>query len=258
MAPRKAPWEYSTNKNAVRARARKSKLTDYQRTVEQAKRSDTKAVSRAWKSVETEVMGRRRQKGIDAGSKIDRFMQRINKTGDTPIIESSNTTNVAPATPKAFGPDFAHDSELMFGPRQSSISMLAPTALSSYEQGGLGNTNMGSTNLEDELDATREQIRDLRRQTDALRNDIIIARSSLLSQEASLEELVGRIAKCEDASGFRQVIMGVHAMTDAAIKTVVALEGSSKNLYHANQSSKDTVKPDLAPDSIAKDSRGDN
>ncbi|KAI0010838.1 hypothetical protein F4779DRAFT_276432 [Xylariaceae sp. FL0662B] len=95
---RKAPWEYSTNRNTIRARARKSRLTPYQREVEQAKASDQKAVTRAWKmrvetetfkmaneddrklildNVEKEVMDRRRQKGLDADTKIARFMQRM-------------------------------------------------------------------------------------------------------------------------------------------------------------------------------------
>jgi hypothetical protein len=45
----KKPEEYSTNPNTVRARKRKAALSDYQREVEQAKASDAKAVTRAWK-----------------------------------------------------------------------------------------------------------------------------------------------------------------------------------------------------------------
>ncbi|KAI1073550.1 hypothetical protein F5B20DRAFT_501725 [Whalleya microplaca] len=117
---RKEPWEYSTNRNTIRARARKSRLTPYQREVEQAKASDQKAVTRAWKmrvetetfkmsnederkrildNVEKEVMDRRRQKGLDADTKIGRFMQRMN--GAAP----ANGKSPSPAGTQASDPD---------------------------------------------------------------------------------------------------------------------------------------------------------
>lgn len=44
----KKPEEYSKNPNTIRARARKARLDPYTREVEQAKASDSKAVTRAW------------------------------------------------------------------------------------------------------------------------------------------------------------------------------------------------------------------
>ncbi|XXG98826.1 hypothetical protein Hte_005156 [Hypoxylon texense] len=41
--------EYSSNPNTMRVRARKARLTDYQRELEQSKAADSKAVTRAWK-----------------------------------------------------------------------------------------------------------------------------------------------------------------------------------------------------------------
>lgn len=116
---RKAPWEYSTNKNTVRSRVRKSRLTEYQREVEQAKASDSKAVSRAWKiradtdtykmatakdkqmileKVEREVMERRRHRGLDSDTKISRFMQRHN---DPAMDSAVNSPSAALASPAA-------------------------------------------------------------------------------------------------------------------------------------------------------------
>ncbi|KAK5626727.1 hypothetical protein RRF57_002442 [Xylaria bambusicola] len=87
----KAPNEYSTNPNTVRARRRLSNLPPYQRAVERARQNDTKAVQVPWKrlaespsfqaasqtdkerileEVKKEVMDRRRGKRIDAESKI--------------------------------------------------------------------------------------------------------------------------------------------------------------------------------------------
>lgn len=44
----KKPEEYSKNPNTIRARARKARLDPYTREVEQAKASDSKAITRAW------------------------------------------------------------------------------------------------------------------------------------------------------------------------------------------------------------------
>jgi hypothetical protein len=52
----KRPEEYSKNPNTIRARKRKAGLSAYQRETEQAKASDTKAITRAWKlCVETDT-----------------------------------------------------------------------------------------------------------------------------------------------------------------------------------------------------------
>lgn len=52
----KRPEEYSTNPNTIRARRRKARLSPYSKEVEQAKASDSKAVTRAWKQhVETDT-----------------------------------------------------------------------------------------------------------------------------------------------------------------------------------------------------------
>ncbi|ETS81671.1 hypothetical protein PFICI_06673 [Pestalotiopsis fici W106-1] len=108
---RKKPEEYSTNPNTVRARARKAKLDPYTREMEQANASDTKAIARAWtiitnqqdykdapkevrekmlQQAEKEVMERRRRRGLDKDSKIERFLK-LNATdvvNDTPSTSS--------------------------------------------------------------------------------------------------------------------------------------------------------------------------
>ncbi|ORY55693.1 uncharacterized protein BCR38DRAFT_505967 [Pseudomassariella vexata] len=86
---RKLPEEYSTNPNTIRARKRKAGLSPYAREVEQAKASDSKAVTRAWKArIETET----RQQGLDADTKISRFIQRMSMAPVSPKPE-----NVDPA-----------------------------------------------------------------------------------------------------------------------------------------------------------------
>jgi hypothetical protein len=45
----KLPEEYSTNPNTIRARKRKARLSPFSKEVEQAKASDAKALTRAWK-----------------------------------------------------------------------------------------------------------------------------------------------------------------------------------------------------------------
>ncbi|KAI1778717.1 hypothetical protein F4818DRAFT_437526 [Hypoxylon cercidicola] len=134
--PKKKPWEYSTNKNTLRVRARRARLTDYQREFEQAKASDSKAVTRAWKleadtdtfkmasakdqkiilqKVEREVMERRRYRGLDTETKVSRFMQRNNG----PAIHSPPATiaSPAPATdPAAEVPADATHNAVPFGP----------------------------------------------------------------------------------------------------------------------------------------------
>ncbi|KAH8198169.1 hypothetical protein TruAng_007650 [Truncatella angustata] len=104
----KRPEDYSKNPNTIRARARKARLDPFTREIEQAKASDSKAVTRAWKlriktdeykdaspnvrkamleETESEVMERRKSRGYDADSKIDRF-RRINGaavSGSPPI-----------------------------------------------------------------------------------------------------------------------------------------------------------------------------
>ena len=46
---KKLPEEYSTNPNTIRARKRKARLSPLSKEVEQAKASDAKALTRAWK-----------------------------------------------------------------------------------------------------------------------------------------------------------------------------------------------------------------
>ncbi|KAI1765648.1 hypothetical protein GGR53DRAFT_253566 [Hypoxylon sp. FL1150] len=121
---KKEPWEYSTNKNTVRARVRKARLTDHQREVEQARASDYKAVTRALKlraetdtykmatadeqkmireQVEKDVMNRRRYRGLDANTKLARFMHglngsAINSTATSPsIVDSRSAALASPA-----------------------------------------------------------------------------------------------------------------------------------------------------------------
>ncbi|KAI1407917.1 hypothetical protein F5Y13DRAFT_205594 [Hypoxylon sp. FL1857] len=111
--PRKKEWEYSTNKNTIRARQRKARLNPYQRETEQAKAADHKSVTRALKihsntdtfkmatdderkmlleSIKQEVMEQRKKKGIDAESKERQFIARqkasINGLGSPPTPDS--------------------------------------------------------------------------------------------------------------------------------------------------------------------------
>ncbi|KAI1372531.1 hypothetical protein F4677DRAFT_463332 [Hypoxylon crocopeplum] len=116
--PRKKLSEYSTNPNTIRARARKARLTEYQREVEQAKASDSKAITRAWKMVSNtntyrdasntqqgtlleaaahEVMDRRRRRAQDTNSKIRRFIEkqagRAAQNRDTPQSSSPSSSD---------------------------------------------------------------------------------------------------------------------------------------------------------------------
>lgn len=47
VKPKKQPWEYSTNRNTKRARARKARLSLYRRVSEQAKAADKKSIGYA-------------------------------------------------------------------------------------------------------------------------------------------------------------------------------------------------------------------
>ncbi|KAK8023706.1 hypothetical protein PG993_011772 [Apiospora rasikravindrae] len=124
----KRPEEYSTNPNTIRARRRKARLSPYSKEVEQAKASDSKAVTRAWKqrvetdawkmsssderkiileTVEKEVMDRRdrRQKGLDSESKIGRFMHRMHSNGHSPLDPAlQNGIHTPPGTMQPVAP----------------------------------------------------------------------------------------------------------------------------------------------------------
>ncbi|KAI0130395.1 hypothetical protein BJ170DRAFT_593906 [Xylariales sp. AK1849] len=115
----KKPEEYSKNPNTIRARKRKAGLTPYRREVEQAKASDSKAVTRAWKlrvetdvykmanaeerknileNAENEVLERRRIKGYDANSKINRFLLRAGRPippGTPPATAPAGPSNLS-------------------------------------------------------------------------------------------------------------------------------------------------------------------
>ncbi|KAI0521672.1 hypothetical protein F5B22DRAFT_546376 [Xylaria bambusicola] len=112
----KAPHEYSTNPNTVRARRRLSNLPPYQLAVERARQNDTKAVQAPWKKlaesksfqaasqtdkekimeeVKKEVMDRRRGKKQDAESKIAALNQQYS-------IEENNAS-----APLSIGPNQA-------------------------------------------------------------------------------------------------------------------------------------------------------
>ncbi|KAI0105344.1 hypothetical protein F4776DRAFT_675853 [Hypoxylon sp. NC0597] len=104
-APRKEQWEYSKNKNTVRARQRQAALSPYRREVEHAKAADLKSINRAWKihantntykaateeeremileDVKREVMEKRVKKGIDARSKEQLFIARQQASNNGP------------------------------------------------------------------------------------------------------------------------------------------------------------------------------
>ncbi|KAI1391744.1 uncharacterized protein F4822DRAFT_104431 [Hypoxylon trugodes] len=136
--PRKNPSEYSTNPNTQRARIRKAGLSEYQRQLEQAKASDSKAVTRAWKiraetnafkvatkdqqeavleSVEQEVLERRRQKGLDAGTKMSRFMEKVGSSNNGNAVASPGSAPLASQSPVASANVGTGISELVvFGP----------------------------------------------------------------------------------------------------------------------------------------------
>ncbi|KAI1137678.1 hypothetical protein F5Y05DRAFT_414236 [Hypoxylon sp. FL0543] len=137
--PRKEEWEYSKNKNTIRARQRKERLSPYQREVEQAKAADQKSITRSWKrsantntykmatdegrkmileNVKREVMDQRRKKGIDALSKEEMFMARQSAAANTPDpLLTYDNLSLNPAT--------AHTSTGI-GPSRSA----APSSLS--------------------------------------------------------------------------------------------------------------------------------
>ncbi|KAI1212140.1 uncharacterized protein F4807DRAFT_388654, partial [Annulohypoxylon truncatum] len=94
---RKQPWEYSTNRNTIRARRRRDNLPEEQLVAEDGKLFDTKAITRVWgitsstqeykmaseeekkkllAADENMVMERRRSKGQDVESKMARFLER--------------------------------------------------------------------------------------------------------------------------------------------------------------------------------------
>ncbi|KAI0839347.1 hypothetical protein F5Y06DRAFT_303087 [Hypoxylon sp. FL0890] len=123
VTPRKEEWEYSKNKNTIRARQRKARLDPYRREVEQAKAADQKSITRAWKihagtntyqmaseeekemileNVKRDVMEQRRKKGIDAQSKEKQFMARLNAsaniTGAPPTYENLCSVPPMPST----------------------------------------------------------------------------------------------------------------------------------------------------------------
>ncbi|KAI1841441.1 hypothetical protein JX266_012370 [Neoarthrinium moseri] len=126
----KKPGEYSKNPNTIRARARKARLTPFRREIEQAKASDSKAITRAWKirteteaykmasagdrkaileKVEHDVMQRRREKGYDAETKINRFLQQHGSDIDssaapsTPTMDSHFDQRINMGTPASQG-----------------------------------------------------------------------------------------------------------------------------------------------------------
>ncbi|KAK8070554.1 hypothetical protein PG997_010757 [Apiospora hydei] len=147
----KRPEEYSTNPNTIRARRRKARLSPYSKEVEQAKASDSKAVTRAWKqrvetdtykmssederktileNVEKEVMDRRdrRQKGLDSETKIGRFMHRMHNNGHSPLDPAlQNGIHTPPATMQPVAPMHAGAS------RYATPGSAMPFVISSVE-----------------------------------------------------------------------------------------------------------------------------
>ncbi|KAI8631602.1 hypothetical protein F5Y19DRAFT_399759 [Xylariaceae sp. FL1651] len=127
--PRKASGEYSTNPNTMRVRARNARLTPYQRGVEAAKANDLKAVSLAWKEridtetyqmssesrrklileeVEKKVMERRRQKKIDADSKIHALNQAMCPNDANPAPRTGIIPRAAQPVPHMAPPGYIH------------------------------------------------------------------------------------------------------------------------------------------------------
>ncbi|XXH02130.1 hypothetical protein Hte_008498 [Hypoxylon texense] len=151
MSTRKEPREYSSNPSTMRVRARKARLSDHQRELEQSKAADSKAVTRAWKirasedtfkmaspedqktildKVEKEVMERRRHRGIDSASKISNFVRRKNSratdspSADSPSADSppADSPSAVLVSPTATGPVAGAPAEVPMGITHEAVS----------------------------------------------------------------------------------------------------------------------------------------
>ncbi|CAJ2503357.1 Uu.00g107510.m01.CDS01 [Anthostomella pinea] len=261
-ASRKASWEYSKNKNTIRARARNSRLSEYQRTVEQAKAADSKAVTRAWKArtdtetfkmanenkrnfilgdVEKDVMDRRRRQKIDANSKIARFMERY---AVPPPQQGQQRAPIAIMAPPGFssfaqpssesprstpGPALPYVLPSIEGaasePPYGHISYQQPLPSIPELQRDQAASGMPFVNLKNELNVTRGQVEDLKRQVDALNNDLTVTKSSVIAQEARMERLDRRLNRFEEQRAARRQVTGMQALADAAGKVAEDLSG---------------------------------
>ncbi|KAK7917527.1 hypothetical protein PG985_011135 [Apiospora marii] len=250
----KLPEEYSTNPNTIRARRRKARLSPFSKEVEQAKASDSKAVTRAWKqhadtdtykmssederksileNVEKEVMDRRRQKGLDADTKIGRFMNRMHSNGPSPVDPSLNGIHSPPtpmqpiahmhagtnryATPGSVMPyavpsvegraateaPFAQQPLGPPPPRHIHPSGLGFYHYSPHEQEASPYGNMQAELAQDAAKSANmaKQIANLEKLVKGLSDDLAVAKSTIRAQEDRMEDMANRMKAFDSAVG---------------------------------------------------------
>ncbi|KAK8068391.1 hypothetical protein PG996_007503 [Apiospora saccharicola] len=251
----KRPEEYSTNPNTIRARRRKARLSPFSKEVEQAKASDSKAVTRAWKqrvetdtykmssederksileNVENEVMDRRRQKGLDADTKIGRFMHRIQNNGHSPLDPAlhngihSPPTPMQPVAPMHAVPNrYATPGSAMPFVMSSVEGRAAteapfaqqplgpppprhihPSGLGFYHYSPHGHEASPYGNAQAELanEAAKsanmaEQIANLEKLVKGLSDDLAVAKSTIRAQENRMEDMANRMKRFDNAVG---------------------------------------------------------
>ncbi|KAK8005003.1 hypothetical protein PG990_011040 [Apiospora arundinis] len=257
----KRPEEYSTNPNTIRARRRKARLSPYSKEVEQAKASDSKAVTRAWKQrietdaykmsspnerklvleeVEKEVMDRRRSKGLDADTKIDRFMHRMHNNGPNPLdpslrtptpmqpvanmhsryatpgsampyvmssVESRAGTEVPFAPPHplghAPGPRHIHPSGLGFYhyPPEHEASPYAHGNMQHAQELAAAAHEAAKNAASSNGNADNKELAELKKLVKGLSDDLAIAKATIRAQEERLEGMAERMKAFDAAVG---------------------------------------------------------
>ncbi|KAK8074164.1 hypothetical protein PG994_005063 [Apiospora phragmitis] len=289
----KLPEEYSTNPNTIRARRRKARLSPYSKEVEQAKASDSKAVTRAWKqrvdtdrykmsseddrktileNVEKEVMDRRREKGLDADTKISRFMHRMHSNGPSPFDPALHNGPVAPmqasanryATPGSAMP-FVMSSvegraatEAPFPQHPMGLPpprLIHPSGLGYYQYPNEQEASPYGSNMQAELAHeapnsanTAKQIANLEKIVRGLSDDLAVAKSTIRAQEDRLEDMtnrmktfdraVGGLGKAEGEFNMQNhkvdcAVRGIFEMVNVAAKIAKEMSGDANGIMDA-------------------------